>query len=428
MVRLSTGSALLTARLLLPPLYPYQRKLLEDPARDVCTVSATQVGKTFAEACWLLGRAWEDPVRIHPWWWTAPTYNQVRTGFALIMAMATSAGILRAAVETPFPKIRLVNGAVIEFRSRDNFEGLMGSTIAGGVVDEAGQLTPEQHGAISTRRSATLGPLHYIGNPGMVAGPFRRICAESEASGRIVHKWTWRDRHAALPTEHAAAYAEFIESERRTLPEFEFARLYEAVWTEDEAAVFRCVGDVSAGAPLDRTPQGERYAIGVDVGQQVDYLVAIGIGVESYRADWMVRFRGVPYPQAAQRLKEISARFPGMMTIETNGPGLGLYQELRRLGVRCQTFDTTAKSKDELIMRLAGALSPEAPKLKLAIMPPLQHELSMFRYTRRSVGYAYSAPPGEHDDTVMALAFAYHGLRLAHRPIPMSIGASDDDA
>ena len=103
-------------------------------------------------------------------------------------------------------------------------------------------------------------------------------------------------------------------------------------------------------------------------------------------------FRGIPYPQAAQRLKDLSQRFAGIMTVETNGPGLGLYQELRRLGVRCQTFDTTAKSKDELIMRLAGALVPEAPKLKLALMPPLQHELSMFRYTRRLSGYSYSAP------------------------------------
>jgi hypothetical protein len=407
------------ATLYLPPLYPYQRRLLEDTHRDICTVSATQIGKTFAEACWLMARAWEDPVRLHPWWWTAPTYNQAMTGFKLMLALCSSAGIIQGAPRESMPQqIKLINGAVIEFRSRDNFEGLMGSTIAGAVVDEAGSMTVEQHAAISTRRSATLGPIHFIGNPGMVAGPFRRLCAlgESGEDGvHSLHRWTWKDRHAALPPEQAAAYAEFIEQERQTQADFEFRRLYEAEWTEDEAAVFRGVDLISDGAPLETGAPGERYAIGIDVGQQVDYLAAIGIGMQSRRADFMLRFRGIPYPQAAQRVVEITKRFPGWCIVESNGPGLGFYQELRRLNVACSLFDTTTRSKDELVMGLAGALNPEAPKLRLAVLPPLQHELKIFRYTRRASGftYSYSAPAGEHDDTVMALALAHLATRRA---------------
>ena len=415
------------ATLYLPPLYPYQRRLLEDTHRDICTVSATQIGKTFAEACWLMARAWEDPVRLHPWWWTAPTYNQAMTGFKLMLALCSSAGIIQGAPRESMPQqIKLINGAVIEFRSRDNFEGLMGSTIAGAVVDEAGSMTVEQHAAISTRRSATLGPIHFIGNPGMVAGPFRRLCAKGEegADGvHSLHRWTWKDRHAALPPEQAAAYAEFIEQERQTQADFEFRRLYEAEWTEDEAAVFRNVDASSAGEPQVTGAPGATHAIGVDVGQQVDYLVALAVGVESRRAEAMLRFRGIPQSQAADRVKEFVGRFPGLVVVETNGPGLAFLHELRRRSVRAYGFDTTAKSKENIIEALSGALNPDTARLTLANIPPLQHELKVFRYLKRTsgalIGYKYSAPDGEHDDCVMALALANYGRAMVNQYAPV---------
>ncbi len=390
-------------------------------------MSATQIGKTFVEACWITVRAWEDPVKLHPWWWTGPTYNQVMNGFRYITAFATTSGILACPpVTTPFPKVKLVNGASIEFRSRDVPKNLMGDTIAGGVVDEAGLLTEDQHSTISTRRSATLGPLHYIGNPGLFTGPFRRIAARAEAAGNpaneghglySLHRWTWKDRHAALhaiDAEAAARYLAFIEEERAGgVAEFEFRRLYEAEWTEDEAAVFLGVMDSSSGPPLEVGAPGERYSIGVDVGQRVDYLVAIAIGNASRRADAMLRFRGIPYPQAADRLVEFQKKFPGTMTIETNGPGIALYQELRKRGARVAAFDTTGDTKEEAITGLATDLGK---KLSLAMMPPLQHELSVYRYEKRAAGkvihYVYGAPSGEHDDTVMALAIGYQALAV----------------
>lgn len=413
-----------TARLYLPPLYPYQRQVVEDPNRDVATVSATQIGKTFGETCWLLARAWEDPLRIHPWWWTGPTYAQVVPAFRLMVAIAGSAGVLAGSpVESAPQRLKLINGAVIEYRSRDNFEGLMGATIAGGVVDEAGIMTLEQHAAISTRRSATLGPLHYIGNPGMVAGPFRKLCALGETGDGIhsLHRWTWADRFVAIggdATAQGRAYADFIEQERQTLADFEFRRLYEAEWTEDEAAVFRGVDECTDSAPYTRDPV-EQYAVGVDVGQQVDYLVAVAIGVNSRRTEGMLRFNGIPQAQAADRVAAFMQKFPGFAVVETNGPGLAFLSELRRRNVRAMGFDTTARSKENIIEALAGSLNPETKRLTLTPLPPLQHELKVFRYVKRTsgalVGYKYSAPPGEHDDCVMALAIANYGRALAHR-------------
>lgn len=413
---------------MLPPLYPKQRRLLEDSAHDICTVSATQIGKTFGESAWILARAWEDPVRIWPWWWTGPTAEQVMFGFRYVTAMASAAGILACAPTTSgIPKVKLLNGTTIEFRTRHVPEHLMGGTIAGGVHDEAGLMTAEQHSAVTTRRLATNGPFHYIGNPGMVSGPFRKLCSLGEqaraAGGQSArhystHRWSWRDHYAellAIDPARAGAYLYRIERDRETMWDVEFRRLHDAEWTEDEAAVFRDVDVLTDGPALLVPPSSaERWDIGVDVGQMADYLVAIGVGRISGRADFMLRFRGVPYPQAADRLGELGKVFPGTFWVETNGPGIGLFQDLkRRPGVRVQPFDTTRASKEAAVQAAAGAMNPETRRLRLAAMPPLQDELKMFRYYKSQAGatttYRYAAPEGEHDDCVMALVLAWHG-------------------
>jgi hypothetical protein len=373
---------------------------------------------------WIVVMAMTRGNRTHPWWWIAPTFSQIAQGFKLALAFASSAGMVQESTISPFPIIKLVNGATIEFRSWEREQNLAGTTIGGGVVDEAGLLTNEAQGIISTRRSATLGPLRYIGNPGVVAGPFRRLCALGEqaktpgnewAGTFSLHRWTWVDKHQALlatDPPKAAAYFAFVEQERRSIPDFEFRRLYEAEWTEDEAAVFR-----GLDACIDRTssallsPGTDRFVIGVDVAQSVDYLAAVSYGINSRRLELRYRARGIPYAQAALALKQISAELDAPLVVEENGPGIALIQELARLDVPVHPFVTTAQSKQELILNLAADIQAGPSRCVVADHSPLPHELAMYRYTRGPTGlYRYSAPDGEHDDTVMAAALARWGM------------------
>lgn len=391
---------------------------MSDPARDVLCVSSTQVGKTFALAAWLLGRSWEG-ARGHPWWWLAPTYSQTTQGFRLMMQLAQSAGILRRQVMTPFPRLVWINGAEIEFRSWEREQNLMGTSIAGAVVDEAGLLGNAAQAAISTRRSSTLGPVRYIGNPGLVAGPFRRLCAlaEHDETGTYsAHRWTWEDKLRALQLEDprkAQAYERFMAQERLSLPEFEFRRLYEAVWTEDEAAVFRLGDCYRPGDSELLGPDDDSFVLGVDVGQVVDYLAAVSIGVQTRRVELRYHRRGIGYPQAAVELQGLQKSLHNApIVLEVNGPGIALRQEFDRLGVNYVPFTTTNQSKQELVMHFAA--DTQQSRVQIADHPPLPHELSMFRYERTASGvYRYSAPPGEHDDTVMAALLAEHGVRNA---------------
>lgn len=401
-------------RLVLPPLYPYQKALLTDHARDALTVSATQVGKSFALACWLAAKMWEY-CGPHPWWWIAPSYKQAQVGMDLMRVLFGQCGAIESGpLKTPPYTLRMQSGTRCEFRTWDDPANLMGTTIAGGVVDEAGLLTPTAQSAISTRRSATLGPLRYIGNPGMTTGPFRKLCSlaeQDDGNTYSLHRWTWEDRASALPPVRAAEYRQFIEQEKASLPEYEFRRLYEAEWTSDEAAVFSNIWEVTDGEGFQGRDE-QRRVLGVDVGQSVDYLAAVGLGIDSHRADVLERFRGVGYPEAAQRLQSLQARLQAPIVLEVNGPGVALAQEFDRLNVSYIPFTTTSQSKQEIILNLAAAFQQK--RISLADLPPLQYELEVFRYERMPSGvYRYTAPAGEHDDTVMALALANWGRQRA---------------
>lgn len=407
-------------RLILPPLRSYQIELYHDHGNEVVCISSTQVGKTFAYAAKLIAAMWEYR-GAHSWCWYAPIYRQSKAAQRVMYEIAHSAGIMLSGPRPPFktnppPPLVLINGSECDFRTWDNPQNLMGDPIAGGVVDEAGLLTGEAQGAISTRRSFTLGPLWYIGNPGMSGGPFRRLCAAAERDGRL-HRWTWEtlyDWYAEHHPDQAARYKAFIANERESLPEFEFRRLYEAEWVEDEAAVFRGLDQCLAnGAMLE--PGADNFVLGVDVAQLVDYLAVASMGIKSRRIELRYRFRGIGYPQAAQRIKAIQDHLNAPVVVEINGPGIALVQEFDRIGVRYLPFTTTSQSKQELMLTLAADIQHQ--RVEIAKVEPMPYEMSIYRYMAPKVAgggaYRYSAPEGEHDDTVMAAALARWGVAHA---------------
>jgi hypothetical protein len=149
------------------------------------------------------------------------------------------------------------------------------------------------------------------------------------------------------------------------------------------------------------------------VAQSIDYLAAVSWATNTRRIELRYRVRGIPYAQAAQELKALSASLGNAsLVVEENGPGIALIQELQRLDVPYLPFITTAQSKQELILNLAADV--QAGRCVVADHPPLPHEMAMYRYTRGPTGlYRYSAPDGEHDDTVMAAALARWGMSRA---------------
>ena len=77
-----------------------------------------------------------------------------------------------------------------------------------------------------------------------------------------------------------------------------------------------------------------------------------------------------------------------------------------------QAFTTTNASKMRVIDALALAF--ERQEIRILPDPILIAELQSFEMERLPSGLMrYSAPEGLHDDTVMALALAWHGVASA---------------
>lgn len=72
-------------------------------------------------------------------------------------------------------------------------------------------------------------------------------------------------------------------------------------------------------------------------------------------------------------------------------------------------FQTTAQSKGPLIDSLALAF--EKAEISVLNDPVLMGELQAYTLERLPSGrFRYGAPEGMHDDTVIALALAWHGV------------------
>jgi len=83
-------------------------------------------------------------------------------------------------------------------------------------------------------------------------------------------------------------------------------------------------------------------------------------------------------------------------------------ERLQTEGLPVTPFTTTAASKHQIITALELAFDKqEITVLNDAV---LVGELNAYERKDRAGLPSYSAPAGMHDDTVMALAFAWHGV------------------
>lgn len=202
-----------------------------------------------------------------------------------------------------------------------------------------------------------------------------------------------------------------LESIRRSTPERVFREEYLAQFIDDAGQVFRgIVASVAPGA-ISSPISGHRYVLGVDWGRDHDYTAVAVLDVSSGQVVALDRFREVNWAIQRQRIAQTAQHWQqALVWAESNSVGVPNIEELQRMGVRVCPFVTTARSKAPLIDALALAI--ERGDLALLDDEVLLAELASYSMTRLAGGgYRYSAPPGMHDDTVMALALAWHGAQ-----------------
>lgn len=204
-----------------------------------------------------------------------------------------------------------------------------------------------------------------------------------------------------------------LQAIRGETPQRVYLAEYMAEFVDDAGAVFRGVTDAATAAAHIEPQHGRRYIMGVDWGRDIDYTAAIVLDVTEEPAQMVAisRFHQMSYSQQRQHIADL-AHYWNVSAIwaESNSIGTVNIEELTALGLPVQAFTTTHRSKNALIEGLAIAI--ERGDVRLQADTVLLDELRAYTIDRLpSGGFRYGAPSGGHDDTVIALALAWHGAK-----------------
>jgi len=157
-------------------------------------------------------------------------------------------------------------------------------------------------------------------------------------------------------------------------------------------------------------PYYGRFVAGLDWAMQSDYTAIVVMDMATQTVVDMDRFNGVDWALQRGRVRAMHDKWQlSEIVAESNSIGGPNIEALQREGLPVRAFETTGTSKPPLIESLVLAF--DRGEVTVLDDPVLRGELMAYERTVSATGRSqYSAPEGLHDDTVMALALAWHGV------------------
>ena len=378
-----------------PELHPGQREVWNDKARFHVLACGRRWGKSRLGSLLCLrvaingGRAW----------WVAPSYPVASVGWRMIRRLAVQ--IPQTTIRESDRLVTLANGGMIQVKSADNPDSLRGEGLDYVVIDECAFVreaawTEALRPALADRRGGAL----FISTP-KGRNWFWRLWHNADNVEWRAWRFTSYDNPFILPSE--------IDAARAGLPERIYQQEFMAEFIDDAGGVFRRVMD-AATAPGDATPQpGQQYIYGIDWGKSNDWTVITILDSAGVMVA-MDRFNQIDYQVQLGRLDALVRRWPPATIIaERNSMGEPLIEQLQRVGLPVQPFQTTNATKTSALDALTLAF--ERGEIRILPDSVLIAELQAYEMERLPSGLLrYSAPDGMHDDCVMSLAMAWQGI------------------
>lgn len=388
----------------LDALHPYQREIATHPARFKVLACGRRFGKTTLAERRLGESAY---VTQRPYAYFAPTYKMLADVWREMKL--TLQPIITRKWEQEH-RLELMGGGLIDCWSLENPDAVRGRKYAGVVIDEAAQLRN-----FETTWSAVIRPLltDFEGWALVQSTPrgrnyFWQLYQRGlDATNEDWQSWSYPT------TANPFIKPSEVEAARQELPDLIFRQEYLAEFLEHEGAVFRKVRDA---AVMDyRDPYAGEFVAGLDWAQQHDFTVMIVMDKTTRRQVDTLRINQAEWALQRGKVKAMQDKWKCKKIVtELNAIGSPNFEALQREGLPVIGFTTTAQSKPPLIESLVLAF--ERGEIQILNDPVLIGELEAYERkvnptTNRS---SYSAPEGMHDDMVMALALAWHGV--THKP------------
>lgn len=337
--------------------------------------------------------------------WLAPTYDMADHAWREIKHLLLEAD--HPIINEGGQRIDLPGDGSIVVRSTYTANHLRGAGLDFVVLDEAAFMPPTVWSeVIHPMLLETYGGAMFLSTPYGKHNWFHQIFLR----GQIPNSDGWRSFHY---TSYDAPHIPKGELSAiwRTTPERIFRQEYLAQFTDDAGQVFRDI-HAAAVAPLHAAPIPEhRYVAGLDWGRENDFTAIAIIDADSRQMVALDRFNQIGWDLQRGRIAALCDQWhPAVIWAEANSIGAPNIEALQQTGLPIRPFITTAPSKNDLI----NALSLAIERRDLALLPDetLLGELAAYQLERLPGGlYRYSAPPGLHDDTVIATALAWHAVQ-----------------
>lgn len=355
---------------------------------------------------WILEQALQGKSGYN-YWWVAPIYSQSTIAFTRLKRALRISELPAEAYKIieGTHSIEFGNGATITFKSGDNPDSLYGEDIYGCVIDEASRVLEESFFAIRSTLTATRGKLKIIGNVVNKSNWAYKLCRTKNPN------LTYFKLTAMDAVEAGIMDKQEIDDAKAILPDHIFRALYMAEAPDDGLNPFGISNIEKCTINIDNVDtktfsydsEKEILCYGIDVArgrtEASDFTSVIGL-TEKLEVGRYEIFKG-PWRTQLKRLENIILDTPAF--IEMNSIGSPIYEFLVSSCENIEGFNTTSKSKKELIEK---DLLPYILQHKLQIPNGIiTEELKNYEYQEKGNNYTYNASTG-HDDCVISLALS----------------------
>ncbi len=306
----------------------------------------------------------------------------------------------------PIPTIKLKDGTLIECKSGQNAEGMLGRSTDLVVIDEASRISADVW-------------FQYLKPTTHDRGA--RTIMISTPTGMNWFYDLWLDNDGLRFPSYANPYfpepglseeerEQAIENIKTSVPKSKWRQEYEADFVEGAGQVFRGISEISVGS-MKQPEEGAGYIMGVDIGKHNDYTAIVIANRSSKDVVWVDKFNATDYNVQKDRIIALARKYNNAkVMIDSSGVGDPIVDDIKtQVYVEPVSFHSI-KTKQQIIEKLS--LYIEQQLITIPEHEDLIKELRQYSYKKTNNDYTkYSAPKGKHDDLVMALALVVWGLR-----------------
>lgn len=354
--------------------------------------------------------------KVGTYFYFLPTYKQAKRAVwdnidndGLKMLDHIPAELIKSTNATEL-KIELINGSIIQLMAADEFKSSgVGTNTIGVVFSEYSISSPQAWDFVRPILAANSGWAIFNFTP-------RGKNHAWELLQKAQDDPAWFSQ--VLTVDDTKSHSlEAIEEERRTSPQAIFEQEYYCRFIDGAGQFFRRIQDNLYDGEPD-TWSSDIFQLGVDLAKYQDWTVLTPFNLNTFVVYSQDRFNQVDWNLQKARIEATARRLnDARLKPDATGVGDPIVEDLKRMGLNIGEGDAikfTEQTRTNLLTHLAMLL--EQDKIKIPNDAGLISELDAFQWrlvTNQQTGksrLAIAVPEGMHDDRVMSLALAVHGV------------------